>query len=80
MAIIWPENDGEVKYWEGEYLTTKGAAKALGVTPQTIRNYIKDQRYPNPRKKIEGGRHYYLFSRKKVIEIEAKTRELRGQT
>lgn len=75
VAIIWPE-EGNATYWKGGQLTTKGAAKALGVTPQTVRNYIKDQRYPNPTKKKEGGRHYYIFSKQKVIDIEEKRREL----
>ena len=77
MAIIWPERD-EGSCWEGSYLTTKGAAKALGVTVQTVLNYVKDKRYPEPRKKHQGNRHYYLFTKKMVQQIEAKRKEIRG--
>ena len=77
MAIIWPDKSDPTS-WEGNYLTTKGAAKALGVSPQTVLNYVKDKRYPNPQKKHQGNRHYYLFSKKKVEQIEAKRREIRG--
>lgn len=77
MAIIWP-NKSETSCWEGNSLTTKGAAKALGVTPQTVLNYVKDRRYPSPQRKHQGNRHYYLFTKKKVEQIEAKRREIRG--
>jgi predicted transcriptional regulator len=78
MAIIWPASD-DSSCWEGSYLTTKGAARALGVSPQTVLNYVKDQRYPTPKKKHQGNRHYYLFTKKKTEAIEAKRREIRGQ-
>jgi predicted transcriptional regulator len=78
MAIIWPDSD-DSSNWEGSNLTTKGAARALGVSPQTVLNYVKDKRYPTPRKKLQGNRHYYLFTKKKVEAIEAKRREIRGQ-
>lgn len=77
MAIIWPDKD-DSSYWQGSSLTTKGAAKALGVSVQTVLNYVKDQRYPNPRKVRQGNRHYYLFTRSKVEAIEAKRKEFRG--
>lgn len=77
MAIIWPDRS-DPACWEGSALTTKGAAKALGVTPQTVLNYVKDKRYPKPQRKQQGNRHYYLFTRKKVEAYEAKRREIRG--
>ena len=77
MAIVWPD-EGNKTYWRGTYLTTNGAAKALGVTPQTVRSYIKDRRFPRPIKKIEGGRHYYLFTKQKIVQFDDKIRELRG--
>jgi DNA-binding transcriptional MerR regulator len=77
MAIVWPDPDNST-YWQGDLMTTKGAAKALGVSVQTIRNYNKDKRFPSPTKKIEGGRHYYLYSRKIIIAIDDKIKEIRG--
>lgn len=77
MAIIWPDA-GNGSYWRGSHLTTNGAAKALGVTAQTVRNYIKDRRFPRPIKKTEGGRHYYLFTKQKVVQFDDKIKELRG--
>ena len=77
MAVIWPDKDNSA-YWNGEYLTTKGAAKALGVTPQTILKYNKDKRYPDPIKRSNGGRQYYLYSKNLVIEIGEKTKEIRN--
>ncbi len=77
MAIIWPDKSDN-SCWEGNSLTTKGAAEALGVTPQTVLNYVKDKRYPNPQTNHQGNRHYYLFTKKKVEQIEAKRREIRG--
>lgn len=77
MAIIWPD-EGNASYWRGSYLTTNGAAKALGVTPQTVRNYIKDRRFPSAIRKTEGGRHYYLFTKQKILQFDEKIRELRG--
>jgi DNA-binding transcriptional MerR regulator len=78
VAIIWPDQ-GNATYWRGSYLTTQGAAKALGVTPQTVRSYIKDKRFPNPLRKTEGSRHYFLFTKQKVIQFEDKIKELRGR-
>lgn len=77
MAIVWPDSESKT-YWEGDLLTTKGAAKALGVSVQTIRNYNKDKRFPTPIKRIEGGRHYYLYSKKLIVMIDDKIKELRG--
>lgn len=77
MAIIWPDKS-DTSCWRGNYLTTKGAAKALGVTSQTVLNYVKDRRYPRPMKKQNGNRHFYLFTKKKVEQIEAKRQEIRG--
>lgn len=78
MAIVWPEPD-EASCWEGGMLTTKGAAKALGVSTQTMLNYVKDKRFPRVKKQLQGNRHYYLFTKAKVEEFEAKRREIRGQ-
>ncbi len=78
MALIWPDPDDR-QYWEGELLTTKGAAKALGVRPQTILNYVRDKRFPSPVKKTTGGRHYYLYSKKLVTAFDEKIREIRGK-
>lgn len=78
MAIVWPEAEEE-GCWEGKFLTTKGAAKALGVSAQTVLNYVKDKRYPRPVKKQQGNRHYFLFTKAKIEEFEAKRREIRGQ-
>ncbi|WP_421858743.1 helix-turn-helix transcriptional regulator [Oricola sp.] len=77
MAVVFPSTENKI-YWSGSYLTTKGAAKALGVSPQTVLGYVKDKRYPNPIKKKQGNRHYYLFTKSKVEEIEAKRREISG--
>jgi predicted DNA-binding transcriptional regulator AlpA len=77
MAIVWPDPD-EAECWKGKLLTTKGAAKALGVSVQTVLNYVKDKRYPKPLKKQQGNRHYYLFTKSKIEEFEAKRREVRG--
>lgn len=77
MTIIWPSPENSA-YWQGDMLTTKGAAKALGVTVATVRNYNKDKRFPSPTKKIEGGRHYYLYNKKTIIAIDDKIKELRG--
>lgn len=76
MAVIWPEEESPL-CWNGPYLTTKGAAKALGVAPGTLRKYARDKRYPSPIKRRRGAGFFYLFSREKVLEIEAKIRELR---
>ena len=77
MAIVWPDPD-DVECWEGRLLTTKGAAKSLGVSTQTVLNYVKDKRYPRPQRKQQGNRHYYLFTKAKLQEFEAKRREIRG--
>jgi predicted DNA-binding transcriptional regulator AlpA len=77
MAIVWPSATDK-SCWSGSLLTTKGAAKALGVSTQTMLNYVKDKRFPRATKRQQGNRHYYLFTKAKVEEFEAKRREIRG--
>jgi hypothetical protein len=78
VAIVWPDPD-DAKCWEGRMLTTKGAAKALAVSVQTVLNCVRDKRYPRPQKKQQGNRHYYLFTKAKIEDFEAKRREIRGK-
>jgi hypothetical protein len=78
MAIVWPDPDDD-SCWQGSLLTTLGAAKALGVSVPTMLNYVKDKRFPRAQKRQQGNRHYYLFTKGKVEEFEAKRREIRGK-
>lgn len=58
-------------YWVDEHsMTTRGAAKALGVTPGTLRNWRSDLGFPQPEERFRGMQPYYVYPVGVVEEIE----------